>query len=221
MNEKITVTLTHYRRPELLDRTVDSFLKTNQYPIDEFLIIDDSGDPRYIHSIADKYKDVATIIINEKNLGQRQSLDILFNICKNEDIFHLEEDWLFDGSSTTYINDSLIILKNRLDVHQVHIRHQDDDPHPAVGEVNYIGNVGYSFLDPNFREVWNGFSFNPGLRRRSDIKKIFSEGLIKFEDERHASLHTRVFNYKAVRLENTACRHIGYGASTQTGRRGL
>ena len=36
-----------------------------------------------------------------------------------------------------------------------------------------------------------------------------------------ASIHTKKFNYKAVRLENTVCRHIGWHNRTQIGGRGF
>lgn len=221
MNEKISVTLTHYRRLDLLDQTIESFLKTNQYPIDEFFIIDDSGDKYYSTYIADKYKDIATVISNEHNIGQRKSLDIIFNACKNEYIFHLEEDWLFDAPPSSYIKDSIIILRNNPDIHQVHIRHHSDNPHCVVGCVYAIDGVQFRFMDPDFMGVWNGFSFNPGLRRRSDILKMFPNGLIEFKDEMQAALHTRKFNYKAVCLENTVCKHIGWHARTQINGRGI
>lgn len=220
MNEKITVTLTHYRRLDLLKKTLDSFFNTNNYKIDQFLIIDDSGEKYYSNEIKKLYND-ATVIENNENIGQRRSIDILLKNCINEYIFHLEEDWLFDSQSNNYIESSMKILKNNPDIHQVHIRHQDDDPHPCIGEVNYIDNVGFKFLDNNWRDTWTGFSFNPGLRRKSDLDKMFPNGLIEFKDEMQASIHTKKFNYRAVRLENTACKHIGWGNRTQHGGKGF
>ena len=220
MKEKITVTLTHYKRLDLLKKTLDSFFSTNNYEIDQFLIIDDSGEKYYSNEIKKLYSDV-TVIENNKNIGQRRSIDKLLKNCLNEYVFHLEEDWLFDSKSNNYIESSMKILKNNSDIHQVHIRHQNDDPHPCIGEVNYIDNVGFKFLDNNWRDTWTGFSFNPGLRRKSDLDKMFPNGLIEFKDEMQASIHTKKFNYKAVRLENTACKHIGWGNRTQHGGKGF
>ena len=221
MKDKITVTVTHYKRLDLLKETLDSFFNTNNYKIDQFLIIDDSGEKYYSNEIKKLYGNKAIIIENEKNIGQRRSIDKLLKICKNEYIFHLEEDWLFDSKSNNYIESSMKILKNNPDIHQVHIRHQNDDPHPCIGEVNYIENVGFKFLDNNWRDVWTGFSFNPGLRRKSDLEKMFPKGLVEFKDEMQASIHTKKFNYRAVRLENTACKHIGWGKPTQRGGKGF
>ena len=220
MKEKITVTLTHYKRLDLLKKTLDSFFSTNNYEIDQFLIIDDSGEKYYSNKIKKLYSD-ATVIDNNKNIGQSRSIDKLLKNCLNEYIFHLEEDWLFDSESNNYIESSMKILKNNPDIHQVHIRHQNDDPHPCIGEVNYIDNVGFKFLDNNWRDTWTGFSFNPGLRRKSDLDKMFPNGLIEFKDEMQASIHTKKFNYRAVRLENTVCKHIGWGNRTQHGGKGF
>lgn len=221
MNDKITVTLTHFKRLDLLKETLRSFFSTNRYEIDQFLIIDDSAENYYSDEIKKHHSDHATIIVNEKNIGQRRSIDRLIKACNNEFIFHLEEDWLFDSQQIDYIKDSLVILKNNPDIHQVHIRHQNDDPHPCIGDVSYIDNVGFKFLDNNWKGCWTGFSFNPGLRRKSDLEKMFPNGLIEFKDEMQASIHTKKFNYRAVRLENTVCKHIGWGNSTQVGGRGF
>ena len=220
MKDKITVTLTHYKRLDLLKETLDSFFSTNNYDIDQLLIIDDSGEKYYSNEIKKLYSN-ATVIENAENIGQRRSIDKLLKNCNNEYIFHLEEDWLFDSDSNNYIESSMKILKNNPNIYQVHIRHQNDDPHPCVGEVNYIDNVGFRFLDNNWRGTWTGFSFNPGLRRKSDIKKMFPNGLIEYKDEMQASINTKKFNYKAVRLKNTVCRHIGWHNRTQIGGKGF
>ena len=111
MKDKITVTLTHYKRLDLLKETLRSFLSTNRYEVDQFLIVDDSGEKYYNDEIKNLYGDFATIIVNSSNIGQKRSIDKLIRSCKNEYIFHLEEDWLFDSQEINYIEDSLVILK--------------------------------------------------------------------------------------------------------------
>lgn len=219
--DKVSVTLTHYKRIDLLDQTIESFLHTNSYPIDEFLIIDDSAEDYYGSYIAEKYKDVATIIINDRNIGQRKSLDILFSKCKNNYIFHLEEDWLFDTDSVDYIDNSLTILKAYPNIHQVHIRHQSDYNHSTVGDTQIINNIKFKYLDSNWNGMWNGFSFNPGLRRGRDIQLMFPDGLCSFPDECQLAMHSRNFNYRAVTLFNTVCKHTGCNNRTQINGRGL
>ena len=67
-NKKVTVVLTSCNRIKLLDKTIESFHKYNTYPIEEFIIIEDSTDAKAIKHIKNKYSDY-TLIINEENLG--------------------------------------------------------------------------------------------------------------------------------------------------------
>jgi GT2 family glycosyltransferase len=210
----ISITLTSYNRLHLLDETISSFYSTNTYAIDEFIIINDSGSIDICKYIQHKYPDV-TVICNTENRGLSRSLDTLFNSVKNEYIFHIEEDWLFD-KSIPYISQSLTILQNCPHVHQVHVRHQYDTPHKALPEIYTVDNVQYQIMDPEFQNSeWNGYSWNPGLRRKSDYKKMFPQGIANFKDEMQCSKHTRQFNYTAVTLLDTACYHIGGDCSTR------
>lgn len=207
MNEKITITLTHYNRLDLLERTISSFLETNSLAFDEFLIYDDSGNPDITNILKTRYKDF-TILGEEKSIGQRRALDMLFNVSKNEYIFHLEDDWFFD-SNNQYMENSLKLLTNHPDVHQIWVRHSHDTPQKTVGDVQNFEGIEYYQLDPNFRNEWNGFSWNPGLRRKSDYLKFFPNGFYPIGDELKCSLHSRQFNYKVLQLKATACYHIG------------
>ena len=43
MNGSVTVVITSCNRVDLLERTIDSFIKYNTYPIDRYILIDDSA----------------------------------------------------------------------------------------------------------------------------------------------------------------------------------
>ena len=45
-NRKVTVVITCCGRLGLLRRTLNTFKKYNTYPIEEYIIVDDSGDPK-------------------------------------------------------------------------------------------------------------------------------------------------------------------------------
>lgn len=210
---KVTVTLTTCGRIDLLQQTIDSFLERNTYPIDEFLIINDSPDHSSI--ISELYSDSEFHIINNpENIGQKKSLDLIFNQCKNEYIFHLEDDWLFDGGGG-FVENSVKLLEFNPDIHQVWIRHEYDNPHKCVGTVLYENDIGYKLVDPMYQGVWNGYSWNPGIRRKSDYLRMFPNGISDFKDEMACAIHTRNFEYKTVLLIPTACRHLGYGRTSQ------
>lgn len=209
--DKVSVTMTTCGRLDLLKRTIDSFHETNSYPIDEFIIVND--DPESSHILNELYGDKYTIINNDINYGQTKSLDIVFNSCVNEYIFHLEDDWFFDLSND-YIQDSITILKGNENIHQVWVRHEYDNPHKTIGNVIITDGVRYRLVDPNFNNSWNGYSWNPGLRRKSDHIKMFPNGISAFKDELACAIHTKNFNYKTVLLDKTCCYHIGYNRTT-------
>jgi hypothetical protein len=210
----ISVTLTHFRRLDKLDITIESFLKTNTYPIDEFIIIDDSNQYECANTIQQRYGELATIIINEEQLGQRKSLDRVFTQCRNNLIFHLEDDWEFNVANN-YIENSISILQAYPDIHQVWVRHEDDNPHKCVGDIYMYNNIEFRDVHSNFNGTWNGFSWNPGLRRKSDYLNFFPNGFQSFSSEQECAIHLKKYNYSAVKLVNTCCKHIGYENSTQ------
>ena len=210
----ITFTITSCNRIDLLERTIDSFLNLNNYPIDEFIMSDDSGDDNTNELLNIKFGDKFKIIKNNPRLGLSKSLDNLFTQSKNEYIFHCEDDWLFN-ENPNFISDSLEILEESLHIHQVFIRHRYDYSHPTNSEIYQTTKlVPYKLLSQNFNTFsnysWNGYSWNPGLRRKSDYIKMFPDGISKFGDEYECSVHTKQFNYLSAALENTSCYHIGY-----------
>lgn len=209
----ITFTITSCNRLDLLEKTINSFLKLNTYPIDEFIMSDDSGDDNINEILNIKFGDKFKIIKNNPRLGLSKSLDNLFTQSKNEYIFHCEDDWLFNENSDFILN-SLDILEENPNIHQVYIRHRYDYSHPINSDVKYTTKLTpYRLLSQNYNvsstHNWNGYSWNPGLRRKSDYLKMFPEGISKFGDEYDCSKHTKQFNYLSVTLENTSCYHIG------------
>ena len=65
--DKISVTMTHCRRLSELDITLNSFLATNEYPIDEFIIIDDSNDSNISDVLIKKYSKKVIHILHNVN----------------------------------------------------------------------------------------------------------------------------------------------------------
>ncbi len=214
--KEITFCLTSCNRWKLLEITIDSFLKLNNYPIKEFLLHEDSVNQEIITKIINKYGDLFTIIKNDVNVGLLQSIDNLYKLVNTEYIFHCEDDWEFKGNKQ-FIEESLNILETNPNIHQIWIRE------------GIPNNWLESKTKLNFRMVksshygdWTGFSFNPGLRRLSDYKLMFPEGYAKYHDksknsalnEHDCNLVTINYNYRAALLNHSACKHIGENQST-------
>jgi GT2 family glycosyltransferase len=213
MTTPITFTITSCNRLDLLEKTLNSFMSINNYEIDEFIMSDDSGDKEISNYLNKKYGDKFKIISNNPRVGLSKSLDNLFSSTKNEFIFHCEDDWMFD-SNPNLISDSLSILTDNPSIHQVSVRHDYNNPHKPVGEKQYTSaSVEYLMLNQEFKsmptQMWNGYSWNPGLRRKSDYLKMFPNGVSEFGDEYDCANYTRKFDYKSAILVNTSCYHLG------------
>jgi len=210
----VSFSITSCSRLDLLDTTINSFLKYNTYPIDEYIMTDDSGDKKIYDTLVSKYGDKFKIIRNNPKVGLAKSIDILYNNCNNEYIFHCEDDWLFNDNNSTFIEESLSILENK-NIHQVWLRDIDDLPeiYSDLGKSNLY--KGIEYYDIPTIGNWCGYSYNPGLRRKSDYHRFFHKGVSSIGDEQTCSVHLKQFNYKSVLLKNTCCKHIGYENKTK------
>lgn len=167
----VTVIITSCNRPFLLEKTLDTFIYYNTYPIKEFIIIDDSGNIGVNNFILKKYKNNKfNLIYNEQNLGQVKSIDKIYEYITTKYVFHCEEDWIFLKHG--FIEESFKILNYDAKIFTVWLRpHNDTSGHP----IEYKNNI-YSIMHKEFSyeyknkiHIWCGVTFNPGLRRTYDI----------------------------------------------------
>lgn len=161
--DEVTVVITACGRPDLLEKTIETFLEFNKYPIFEWIIHEDSGVPNINKKLEAKYPSFTWIHAKERR-GQIKSIDTCYSQVKTPYIFHLEDDWeTYRGGM---IEDSLEILKKFPTVsavmcreHDTRVYHMSDNP---------------PFL--NCWDDWGHWSFNPGLRRLADYKEHFPNG---------------------------------------------
>lgn len=222
MSHPITVCLTSCNRFDLLKQTLDSFFSINSYPIEKFIITEDSTNNVMKENILREYSDKIDLIFNDVNLGPYKSIDNMYNLVNTEYIFHCEDDWKFRGNKN-FIQESIDILEERKDVHQVWLI--SENVHPYAIENNLLKtttNISYKMILSNHLGGWCGFSGNPGVRRKSDYLKMFPNGFAEFIipnkqivfTEHNCNIHAGKQGYRAAILINSACEHIGYGRST-------
>jgi len=206
----ITVIVTSSNRFDLLERTLDSFLALNTYPIEKYILNEDSGNVECVKKIIDKYGHLFHVLFHPQREGLSAALDNLIKHVETPYVFNIEDDWEFFGNPN-FLQESIYILEDRLfNIHQVWVRDKKDHKHP-LNEFHPC----FDIVTKGYQGHWGGFSFNPSLRRLSDIKIIFPNGFKEFGDEALCSKHAETFNYKAVSLTNPAIRHIGYGRHTE------
>jgi hypothetical protein len=221
-SKKVTVCLTSCNRFDLLKQTLDSFFNINVYPIEKFIITEDSANIDMQNLIMNNYGNKVELIFNTVNLGPYRSIDNMYNKVNTEYIFHCEDDWVFN-KNPFFIKDSMDILEERKDVNQVWIISENVHPHAIEQQLLMTStNVPYKMVNGNHGGGWCGFSGNPGLRRKSDYLRIFPNGLSEFivpgkpivNTEYNCNVNAGKHGYRAAILVNDACHHIGYGHST-------
>lgn len=202
----VTVILTCCNRTDLLRKTLDSFFETNTYPIAEFLAHND-GDDRLFRSIKARYINIQWHFSGTR-IGYAASLDFLLAKVQTDYVFSTEDDWHY-YKNPGFIEKSLKILEDNPHIHQVWIRDSDDHHHPLNG-IETISGVEVREVKYGYHKYWNGYSLNPALRRMSDIKRMFPNGLTEHRDEIDQAKHVQQFNYKAVSLVESSIKHIGW-----------
>lgn len=232
MKKKITAVLTSCGRPDLLERTIGSFLEFNSYPIERFIIVEDGP---AVQSVAALYPlpYPSQIIATGEHVGQVAAIDYAYSLVDTEYIFHLEDDWEF--FKPNFIEKSVIILEKEEHCIQVWLRALNDtNRHPVNESVCITGSflgprVQWRRMEYDFDGVWNGFSFNPGLRRLKDYIDIKGYG-IHFREYgqvyKHAGEEIISMKYKekqkfaAILADESGkgyVRHLGWGRTVNIG----
>lgn len=208
----ITFVVTSCGRPELLARTMESFLAQNTYPVARFILIEDSGDREMLEFIDKHFGHVFdTVLFNEPRLGQIRSVDRAYAEVDTPYIFHCEDDFEFFREG--FMEESLSVLRHEPQAITVWMRHLwDCKKHKLSERIQYTEDgVMYRHVLPKMshKETWHGFSFNPGLRRLADYERIKPFAAIGHELQINYRYHDMGFH--GVVLEEGATCHIGGG----------
>ena len=222
-DHKVTLVVTSCGRFDLLKKTLQSLFQYNTYPIADVIIIEDSGTTDKMLFLQEIIPVPYQLVKNKKPLGQMASIDKAYKMVKTPYIFHCEDDWEFYKSG--FVEASFEVLFHDPSVITVWLRsHTDTNGHPIEGVDRFAGSSKYHYFTLHYKGYWHGFSFNPGLRRLSDAKKLmpFSklEILVKDKDENKTlvgeadlSVHYKNLGYRAAitGIRTGYVKHIGWG----------
>lgn len=229
---KVSFVMTACGRPDLMEKTLDSFFKFNTSPIERFIITEDSADPEIFLQCKQlnnkKYNNKLEFVFNEKKLGQAKSIDLAYSMIDTPYIFHCEEDWEFYGNE--FIEQSIAILSADETVIQAWIRPKSDGILNDISkDVYQIGGIGVrdvlpkSFMvrggAPGGKDLiirdYMGFSWNPGVKRLSDYK-LLRNGYAGIREEHMIDAYYRSHakGFKVVSLseldDQGFVKHIGW-----------
>jgi GT2 family glycosyltransferase len=170
-NAKVTLVVTSCGRVDLLKQTLISFFKFNRYPIEECIIVEDSGTTIDLSFLTEIVPVKLKVLINDTNIGQIHSIDKAYAEIQTPYIFHCEDDWEFYKCG--FIEESIKILKEDTTVSNVWLRsHSDTMGHPIDFNLIKKNDIEYFYMTTHYKGKWHGFSLNPGLRRTSDYLKF-------------------------------------------------
>lgn len=170
----VTVVLTACNRPDLLEVTLDSFVEKNTYPIKQFIIIDDGLAPGCNEFVRDRYDLPFVLLYNKVKLAQIRSIDLAYSMVTTPYIFHMEEDWKF--LRPNFIEKSMDIMESDSKIITVWLRSpQDKTLQHKYSDETYSTTRGTEYKKchvfyPN--GIWNGFTFNPSLKRMIDYDRV-------------------------------------------------
>lgn len=201
----VTLVVTSCGRPDLLGTTLRSFTKYNSYPIAQSIVIEDGPAISMKLDLPN-----LTLLSNETRKGQVYSIDYAYSKVTSPYIFHCEDDWEF--YRTGFIEDSLKVLETHKDILQVWIRgSQDTNGHP----LDRLPNSDFDLAALDWGGIWQGFSWNPGLRRLCDYQRIGNYLKHKeTSDIATEAIINRIYKdlgYRTAVLRNSYVKHTGNG----------
>ena len=214
----VTVVLTSCNRLDLLKETLESFFSCNTYPINEFILIEDSGkiaSQKIKECIPHPFQELVSIIVNEIQMGQLKSIDRAYANIKTKYIFHCEDDWLFYRSG--FIEDSKKVLEHDKHILSVWLRDYHNDLKPSSAGMSLedrqtVGKINYARV--HFEIEGNAcFSLNPGLRHYEHYPEQGYGSLVGNKATHIETIMSRFFDSKgfySVLLEKSAIKHIGW-----------
>lgn len=211
MNE-VTVVITSCNRTKLLKHTFDSFIKNNTYPIEKYIIIEDSGYNFINDFLIDSYPNLNIVTLyNLPKKGQHASIDKAYSFVETEYIFHCEEDWEFYRSG--FIEYSLKVLQSNDKIFQCWLREDNDtNHHPIEEKIYHFDDISYRLMSNKYSKDWFGFTFNPTLIRLKDYKIL--QPYAKYQRESNISIKCNNLGYRSAKSMIGYLKHIGWSQST-------
>ena len=213
----ITAIFTSCGRFDLLEKTMASFFKYADIPIETTIVIDNSTLPQTeqaIKQIAISLGRPFDLIANEENIGQVLSIDTAYSFVDTEYIFHCEDDWEFFDEK--FLSLSKGLLEERSDIVNVNLRVRFDGEkgsmHPVSDLMTTPNGIKHHEYLLDYLDAWHGFSWNPGLRRKKDYDLI--KPYKQYGEESGVGKKYREIGFKAACLEKPYCKHIGTHSST-------
>ena len=205
---EVTSVIVSAGRFDLLETTLDSFLQHNSAAIARYVLIEDSGGTEVL-DLLEKYSVEFDVLINDPPIGAYASVDRAYESVTTPYIFHCEDDWRFFRSG--FVEESKVLLDAFPRISTVMCRRPGQTAMSDLiyqGELQEHRGIAFRCAPRLVHPHWLGYSFNPGLRRTADYKKIGS--FSRWGMEIDASIFFKRMGMTMAVLEEPACETTGY-----------
>lgn len=223
MSVPYSLVVTSCGRMDLLRRTIDSFKAFADVQPSQVIVSENSCNKELLPTLKEifgQFKVAPQITVHEENRGQIWAIDHAYSQVDEDLIFHLEDDWVF--YDTGFVRKAAFILEKVPEIFQVSLRRRFDGSkgaqHPVKTGLTCLrmpdGIVEYGLYEPNYLGVYDGFSFNPNLRRLQDY--YLAAPYKQYGGEEALNAFYRAHNFKYAYLVNEKkgfCWHAGEGTT--------
>ena len=158
--DSVTVCITSCGRLDLLAQTLASFRAFNAGGT--YIVSEDSTDPAIISELQKRYREMQ-VLSGAQRLGLMGSIDRLYSAVDTPFIFHLEDDWEFDGPIDWPA--AIAMLETNPKVANVCLRAFDEIKPKYRARSDRVSCAGATFqvMRANAHPEFFGWSSNPGL----------------------------------------------------------
>lgn len=229
---RVALTITTCKRPDLFERTVESFLRccTDHQRIVEWICVDDNSTEEDRARMKARFPFFTWVWKDEQSKGHAHSMNLLSDLVRvgNFDyVLHLEDDWEF-FETRDWISDTLIVLARERDCGQV-LFNRNYAEIPGDGDIlgglirktpdglRYRVHVHDTVATPGRSCAWwPHFSLRPSLLRTAVFERIgrFDPNSEHFELD-YAKRYMQA-GFRSAFLDTIGLKHIGK-LTTETG----
>ena len=162
--DQVSVCITSCGRLDLLAETLATFQAYNTGG--RYILSEDSTDAAVIAEVTRRYPDMR-VLSGPDRLGLMGSIDRLYAAAETPYIFHLEDDWVFDGPIDWQA--AIALLAGNDTVANVSVRAFDEikPKFRARSDALAFGGQQFHIMRTNAHPEFFGWSSNPGLIRKS------------------------------------------------------
>ena len=172
-DRRVTAVVTSCARHNLLRRTLESFFATGGDAIEKMIVVEDGA-----QDADDALKDAFAAwpiewINTGGRVGQIRAIDLAYSRVQTPYIFHMEDDWEFLRPGCV-LNSIEVLRAEPLCLAVLVKGRPPTGSHGSTDQDRMSGDIPWRPMIKNRKNVWHGFSFNPGLRRLREYRLIGS-----------------------------------------------